>query len=74
MVPLWLNSEFENFAPSGTGVLAMLEPAPTWQDSHPKVPMEMWPLGTVTIGFLMFALYRAALAVLWHWAQLVLVD
>src|SRR5258706_5224027 len=34
VMPLWLISEPLNFAPLGTGVVAMLEPAPTWQTSH----------------------------------------
>jgi hypothetical protein len=35
--PAWLIAEFVNFAPLSTGVAAMLEPAPTWQDSHAAV-------------------------------------
>ncbi len=34
VMPVWLISEPENFAPLGTGVAATLEPAPTWQASH----------------------------------------
>ena len=48
----WLNSEFANFAPLGTGVAAMLEPAPTWQLSHPFVPYGTWLLGSPTIVML----------------------
>jgi hypothetical protein len=35
--PAWLIAEFVNFAPSTTGVAAMLEPAPTWHDSQEAV-------------------------------------
>jgi hypothetical protein len=35
--PAWLIAEFVNFAPSITGVAAMLEPAPTWHDSQAAV-------------------------------------
>jgi hypothetical protein len=35
--PAWLIAEFVNFAPSSTGVAAMLDPAPTWQLSHAAV-------------------------------------
>ena len=34
VIPLWLNLEPENLAPLPTGVAVMLEPAPTWHDSH----------------------------------------
>ena len=34
VMPAWLIREPENFAPLGTGVAAMLDPAPTWQLSQ----------------------------------------
>src|SRR5882762_8270223 len=34
VMPLWFISEPANFAPSTTGVTAMLEPAPTWHTSQ----------------------------------------
>ena len=37
VMPVWLISEPANFAPSPTGVTAMLEPAPTWQLSQPAL-------------------------------------
>ena len=33
-MPAWLISEPLNLAPFGTGVVATLEPAPTWQTSQ----------------------------------------
>ena len=45
-MPAWLIAEFENFAPLGTGVAGMLEPAPTWQLSQPSAPIGMWLLGS----------------------------
>src|SRR6516225_9424474 len=37
VMPLWLISEPENFAPLPTGSVATLEPVPTWQVSHEAV-------------------------------------
>ena len=37
VMPLWLISEPENFAPLPTGVAAMLDPAPTWHTSQDAV-------------------------------------
>ena len=37
VMPLWLISALENFAPLGTGRVATLEPVPTWQVSHDAV-------------------------------------
>ena len=37
VMPLWLITEPENFAPLPTGSVVTLEPAPTWQASHDEV-------------------------------------
>jgi hypothetical protein len=73
VMPLWLKAELLNFAPLATGRLRLLL-APTWQLSHPSVPIPMWLLGGATMATCMFWLYLAALALLWHCAQLALVD
>jgi hypothetical protein len=73
VMPLWLKAELLNFAPLATGRLRLLL-APTWQLSHPNVPIPMWLLGGATMATCMFWLYLAALALLWHCAQLALVD
>jgi hypothetical protein len=70
--PLWLIAEFVNFAPFGTGVAAMLEPAPTWQDSHAAV-VGMWVAGIPTIEKLAAGIAKLGAALPWHCAQLLLV-
>ena len=50
VMPAWLIAEFVKRAPFGTGVAAMLEPAPTWQPSQDgAAPVGMWLLGRPTI-------------------------
>ena len=49
VIPLWLIIELLNLAPSPTGVLATLEPGPTWQVSH-AVVIGMWVAGGPTIA------------------------
>src|SRR4051812_50114166 len=49
VMPAWLISEPENFAPLGTGVAAMLEPAPTWQGSQ-GAGLGVWVGGRPAVG------------------------
>jgi hypothetical protein len=72
VMPLWLISEPENFAPFPTGVAAMLEPAPTWQDSH-AAPVGIWLAGMPTIAKFADGIANDAAAEPWHCAQLLLV-
>ena len=72
VMPLWLISEPLNFAPLGTGVVAMLEPAPTWHTSHDAA------VGTCLAGRPTMVKFAAGIAKLaaaapWHCEQLVLV-
>jgi hypothetical protein len=70
--PAWLIAEFVNLAPSITGVAAMLEPAPTWQDSQAAV-VGMWVAGSPTIVKFAAGIAKLAAALPWHCAQLLLV-
>jgi hypothetical protein len=72
VMPVWSISEPENFAPFPTGVAAMLEPAPTWQDSHATL-VGMWLLGSPTIAKLADGIANDAAAAPWHCAQLAVV-
>ena len=72
VMPLWLMREPENFAPLGTGVAAMLEPAPTWQVSHEAL-VGTWLPGRPTMLKLAEGMAKLAAAVPWHCAQLVVV-
>jgi hypothetical protein len=69
VMPLWLISELANRAPLPTGVVAMLEPAPTWQVSHEAV-VGMWVDGSPTMLKLAAGMAKLAAALPWHWAQL----
>ena len=74
-MPLWLKAPLANLSPSTTCAPVMLEPGAMWQVSQPRLPMAMWLDGGATIGFSAVAdAYCAALALLWHWAQLLLLD
>ena len=73
VTPAWPIAEPENFAPSTTGVAAMLEPAPTWQPSQPAL-VGRWFGGVVTIE--KFAPGIAKVGAVdgpWHWVQFALV-
>jgi hypothetical protein len=72
-MPLWLKAEPENTAAPVTGVVAMLEPLPTWQLSQPNPRIGTWLLAGPTMVRLA-ELYVVALAALWHCAQLVEAD
>lgn len=76
-MPLWLKAELAKVLPLATVAPVMLELAPMWQLSQPRLPMGMW-LPTepgVTMGrAVVVDAYRAALATLWHCWQLLLVD
>jgi hypothetical protein len=74
VMPAWLMSEPENFAPLPTGVAAMEEPLPTWQVSHEAV-VGMWvPLvGWPTIAKPAAGMANEAAAAPWHCAQLLVV-
>ena len=71
---MWLKADLLNLAVFCTGNVK-LELAPTWQVSHAVLPNGMWFDGGATMlkpidGIAKFA----AADVLWHCAQLVLVD
>ena len=72
VMPLWLISELANVAPLGTGVAAMLEPAPTWQDSHAAL-VGTWLAGRPTMEKLADGIANEGAAAPWHCAQLLLV-
>jgi len=72
VMPVWLIAEFLNVAPFGTGVAAMLEPAPTWQPSHEAV-VGMWPVGRPTTENPAAGIANDAAALPWHWVQLLVV-
>ncbi len=72
VMPAWLIAEFVNLAPFGTGVAAMLEPAPTWQVSQEAV-VGTWPLGRPTIENPADGIANEAAALPWHCVQLVVV-
>jgi hypothetical protein len=68
--PAWLIAEFVNLAPFGTGVAAMLEPAPTWQTSHEAL-LGTWLAGVVTIEKLAAGIAKVGAVVgPWHCVQL----
>ena len=70
VIPLWLILEPENFAPSPTGVAAMLEPAPTWHCSH-GAEVGTWFAGGPTIEKPADGIANpATTAAPWHCAQL----
>ena len=71
-MPLWFISEPLNLAPSTTGVVAMLDPLPTWQVSHDAV-VGRWLFGKPTMLKLAAGMAKLAAAVPWHCAQLVVV-
>jgi hypothetical protein len=68
--PWWLIVEPVNFAPSLTGVAAMLEPEPTWQASQDR-DVGRWFEGSPTIEKFAAGIAKDAAALPWHWAQLV---
>ncbi len=72
VMPAWLIAEFVNLAPFGTGVAAMLEPAPTWQVSQEAV-VGTWPVGSPTIEKPAAGIANEAAALPWHCVQLVVV-
>jgi hypothetical protein len=71
-MPAWLICEPLNLAPSPTGVVVTLEPAPTWQFSHP-VEIGIWLAGAPTILKLFAGIEKLAAALPWHCAQLLVV-
>jgi hypothetical protein len=70
--PAWLIAELVNLAPSITGVVATLEPAPTWHDSHAAV-VGMCVAGSPTIVKFAAGIAKVGAALPWHCAQLLLV-
>jgi len=72
VMPEWLIVEPVNLAPFGTGVAAMLEPAPTWQLSHEAV-VGMWLAGSPTIEKFAAGIANEAAALPWHCVQLLVV-
>jgi hypothetical protein len=72
VMPVWLMSEPLNLAPLTTGKVVMLEPAPTWQDSHDTV-VGMWLAGKPTIEKFAAGMARLGAAAPWHCAQLFVV-
>ena len=74
VMPLWLNAELLNLAVFCTGSVR-LEFEPTWQVSHAVLPKGMWFDGGATIAKPLAGIANpVAAAVLWHCAQLALVD
>jgi hypothetical protein len=69
---VWLIAELVNLAPFITGVVATLEPAPTWQLSHAAV-VGMWVAGKPTIEKFAAGIAKVGAALPWHCAQLLLV-
>jgi len=69
VMPVWLMREPLNLAPLTTGVAAMLEPVPTWQDSHAAL-VGRWLPGWPTIAKLAPGIAKLAAAGPWHCAQL----
>ena len=72
VIPVWLMREALNFAPLGTGVAAMLEPAPTWQSSHEAL-VGRWLAGSPTMLNPFAGIAKLAAAAPWHCAQFALV-
>jgi hypothetical protein len=72
VMPAWLISEPENFAPLGTGVAGTLEPVPTWQLSHDAL-VGTWFAGMATMLKLAAGMAKLAAALPWHCAQLAVV-
>ena len=70
--PLWFIAEPANFAPSVTGAATMLEPAPTWHNSH-DWDVGMWFEGRPAIEKLTAGMAKESAALPWHCAQLVVV-
>ena len=68
VMPLWLISEPENFAPLGTGSDGTLDPVPTWQVSQATV-VGMWLDGCPTMLKLAAGMANVAAALPWHCAQ-----
>jgi hypothetical protein len=74
VIPLWLNAELVNLAPLATGS-CKLELAPTWQLSQAVVPNGTCLAGGATMVKAAAGIAKvAAFVVLWHCAQLVVVD
>jgi hypothetical protein len=71
VMPRWLIFELLNLAPLSTGVLAILEPAPTWQVSQ-AVVIGMWFAGGPTM-VRWLVLKPATTLAAWHCAQSALV-
>jgi hypothetical protein len=71
-MPAWLIFDPVNLAEFGTGVVATLDPAPTWQTSHDCV-VGRWFDGSPTIVKLAAGIANEAAALPWHCAQLLVV-
>jgi hypothetical protein len=72
-MPAWLIFEPLNLAPLGTGVVATLEPAPTWQVSQ-AVVIGMWFVGGPTMTKLAAGIAKPPTTdAAWHCAQLAVV-
>jgi hypothetical protein len=68
VMPAWLISELAKRAPLGTGRVAMLEPAPTWQVSHEAV-VGMCVDGNPTMAKLAAGIAKLVAVLPWHCAQ-----
>ena len=71
-MPVWLISEPLNLAPLPTGVATMLDPAPTWHNSHEAL-VGTWLLGRPTTEKPAAGIAKLAAAEPWHCAQLAVV-
>jgi hypothetical protein len=72
VMPVWLIREPLNLAPLSTGVVAMLEPVPTWQLSQAAL-VGTWAEGKPTMLKPTAGIAKLAAALPWHCAQLVVV-
>jgi hypothetical protein len=72
VMPAWFMREPLNFAPFGTGMAVMLEPAPTWQDSQAAL-VGKWLVGRPTMLKFAAGIAKLGAALPWHCAQFVVV-
>ena len=72
VMPVWLIKEPLNLAPLSTGVVAMLEPVPTWQLSQAAL-VGTCKAGNPTMAKLAAGMSKNRTLLPWHWAQLVVV-
>jgi hypothetical protein len=72
VTPAWFMAEFENRAPSTTGVEAMLDPGATWHTSQ-DCEVGIWLIGIPVIEKFRRGMANRAAFAPWHWVQLLVV-